>query len=673
MSSTVPPLISNAELIWQPDGLPRSARFDDIYFSSAGALAESRHVFLTGNDLPRRWQQASAAGRPRFTVAELGFGSGLNFLLTCQAWQQWANPQQHLHYLAFEQWPLTRADLARVLALWPELDDLARPLLRSYPEHTGGLHRLQLQPGITLDIHLGDALEGLVQRHGHRDNGIDCWYLDGFAPARNPQLWSLPLLRQIARHSAPGATLSTYSVAGSLRRDLRTAGFTPHKLPGFGNKREMLMAHCPAAGADPADPSTAASSRPWLNQPLGPRVAEHHAVVIGAGLAGCATAHSLARRGWRVTLLEREALAAGASGNRQAVLQCRLATNGSAASRFHLLAYLYANRHFAALRQERGLAWQDCGILQIGPRRRGEGQTGRLADFYDERVLQALEATDLSQLAGLPLIDGGYLLPQGGWLDPVELCRLYCDDPLITLRQATVTSIQRLDDSWRIMAGQEQTAKAGIVVLANAHLATRLEQAAYCPLIPVRGQVTYCQASPQSRQLQKVVAGEKYVCPATDGIHTLGASFQPGDTTLDTRQQDSRQNLDRTGSLFAAGSLGELVVVGERAALRCSSRDHVPIVGPLSDASALSREFAPLARNAKSQPRGQPAHFPGFYITAAHGSHGLATAPLAGEIIAGLICNESLPVSRPELDCLNPARFIIRDLKRQRRNLIKDD
>lgn len=217
------------ELEWQGH-VPVSARFGDSYFSAADGLAESRHVFLAGNDLPGRF-------RPGFHIAELGFGTGLNALAALQAWRLSAI-EGRLRYTAFEAFPMTAADMARALAAWPELAPLADPLLRAWEK---GARRIALD-GLELTVIVGDARATLPETA----ITADAWFLDGFAPARNPELWEPGLLRAVAERTAPAGTLATYSAAGNVRRALAGAGLVVTRAPGFGRKRHMTRAARPA-------------------------------------------------------------------------------------------------------------------------------------------------------------------------------------------------------------------------------------------------------------------------------------------------------------------------------------------------------------------------------------------------------------------------------------------
>lgn len=210
-------------LTWRAGNVPVATRFDDPYFSVAGGLAESRHVFLAGNDLPARL-------RPGFHIAELGFGTGLNLLATLIAYQASGSPGP-LHYTSFEAFPLAAPDIARALSAFPEAAAAAPPFLAHWAT---GATRFALE-GITLKVILGDARTTLPLWQGC----ADAWYLDGFSPARNPELWSDDLLAEVANHTAPGGSFATYSAAGHVRRSLQAAGFAVRRQPGFGRKRHM--------------------------------------------------------------------------------------------------------------------------------------------------------------------------------------------------------------------------------------------------------------------------------------------------------------------------------------------------------------------------------------------------------------------------------------------------
>lgn len=218
------------DLEWLDGDVPRAEGFDDTYFSKAGGLAETRHVFLAGNRLPQRF-----AGRRTFTIAEFGFGTGLNFLTTLKALRQVETPP-NLTFVSFELFPMTADQLRRALAAFPELNDLAGGLLKVWAPEPGW-NRLRVA-GAELRLGIGDARELI------RDleiDPVDAWYLDGFSPAKNPELWAPELLQSAAELTAADGTLATYTSAGWVRRNLQAAGFEIEKVPGFAGKREMVI------------------------------------------------------------------------------------------------------------------------------------------------------------------------------------------------------------------------------------------------------------------------------------------------------------------------------------------------------------------------------------------------------------------------------------------------
>jgi tRNA U34 5-methylaminomethyl-2-thiouridine-forming methyltransferase MnmC len=217
-------------LYWRDGTIPVSRAFDDPYFSLAGGLAETRHVFLAGNRLPQRFRNG-------FHIAELGFGTGLNLLATLQSHQG----EGHLRYTSFEAFPMPAADIARALAAFSELSAIAQSFLDQWSKGSTILHF----PNLTATVVLGDARTTLP---AWKDKA-DAWFLDGFSPAKNPELWSPELMRDVARHTAPGGTFATYTAAGHVRRALTEAGFTVTRQPGFGRKRHMTTGRLPTLPA----------------------------------------------------------------------------------------------------------------------------------------------------------------------------------------------------------------------------------------------------------------------------------------------------------------------------------------------------------------------------------------------------------------------------------------
>lgn len=236
-------LIQHAEINWSDQSEPFSALFGDVYFNTEHGFNESLYVFIEGNNLAQRWRDCTA---PFFCIAETGFGTGLNFLVTCLQFQKFRQAQptaqlKHLHFTSFEKYPLNIQDLKSALQRWPLLSEFSKALIAQYPLPLIGCHRITLdQFNIRLDLWFGDVSSSLPMLYCCDSGQFDCWYLDGFAPSKNPDMWSDSLFTEIAKTCKASATLATFTAAGFVRRGLQSAGFTIQKRKGYGKKREML-------------------------------------------------------------------------------------------------------------------------------------------------------------------------------------------------------------------------------------------------------------------------------------------------------------------------------------------------------------------------------------------------------------------------------------------------
>lgn len=656
--------LPQAHLDWRRDDTdleaPHSTAFDDVYFSRHDGRAETEHVFIEANDLPRRfanWQ----ASRP-FVIGETGFGTGLNMLCAWSCFDRHAPPSARLHLVSTEMFPLTQEDLARALAIWPDLVARAQRLIEQWPEPITGVHRLWLDERVTLDLHFGDS----AQRLAHLDGRVDAWFLDGFAPAKNPDMWQPALFEAMARVSRPGATFATFTCAGTVKRGLKAAGFTWRKVSGYGRKREMLAGEITAPLEDETRRRT-----PWFIPPA-PRPTRHVAV-IGAGLAGTSVAAALTRRGIRVTLIDRQGPGAGASGNRQGTLYVKLAVQPNLHSRLYLAGLLHSRRWLATLEPERRL-WQDCGVLQLAMSDKEATRQARFLSHHrlPKRVVEGVDAKSASLRAGIALDHGGLDYPQAGWVQPAVLCERLATTPGIHLRQAEVVALEAKQTGWSLQLKEGETLSADQVVIATAELANRFVQTAALPLQPIRGQVSTLPMPPGVPELQRVICAGGYVPPALDGVLSFGATFTPNDTSTDIHEADHAANLEElertlpgfVQALRQAGAELDPAKLGGRAAVRAASPDKIPYAGPVPDAKRWQTDYASLAKDAKRIPTTPGTHHPGLWISAAHGSRGLASAPLCAELIASRICDEPLPLERELADHLHPGRRIISELIR---------
>ncbi|MBP4047378.1 bifunctional tRNA (5-methylaminomethyl-2-thiouridine)(34)-methyltransferase MnmD/FAD-dependent 5-carboxymethylaminomethyl-2-thiouridine(34) oxidoreductase MnmC [Chromobacterium violaceum] len=651
---------SHAQLVWQ-DGQPMSAVFGDVYFSRASGLEETRHVFLRHNQLEERFAALPPSGS--FAIAETGFGTGLNFLCAWQCFEARAPAGARLHFVSAEKFPLTPSDLAQALALWPELEPWSSQLLAQYDVLTPGWHRFVLAGGrVTLTLMIGDVLEVLPQL----DARVDAWFLDGFAPSKNPDMWQQALFEQMARLSAPGASFATFTSAGAVRRGLAEAGFEVRKAPGHGAKRHISHGWI-------ATPPDAGWQAPWYARPE-PRWRERNAIVVGGGLAGAASARSLALRGWQVTLIERmPQLASAASGNPQGVLYTKLSPHLTPLTRLVLSGYAYSLRALRGLLPEDG-DWQACGVLQLAHDGKEAEKQQALAELnLPESVMRPLDRDAASELAGTDLPCGGLFFPQGGWVHPPALVRQLADHPNIvtkTGRTALTLDYDPAQRSWT--AGDEQgpLAVASVVVLAGAAETAQFDSTRHLPLKKIRGQITSIPASEESSRLRTVLCGEGYISPARGGRHCLGATFKFDTDDLGVNDGEHAENLamlaELAPSLRASLDRDAPEHLDGRAAFRCTSPDYLPLVGPAVAARDFAHAYRELARDATLRPATACPWAEGLYVNAAHGSRGLITAPLSGEILASLLEGEPAPLPADLMRAVHPSRFLLRDLIRRK-------
>jgi tRNA 5-methylaminomethyl-2-thiouridine biosynthesis bifunctional protein len=655
------PVLPNAQLDWDEQGLPRSRVFDDVYFSNQSGLEETRYVFLEQNGLRERFAALPAGGR--LVIGETGFGTGLNFLCAWQLFEQQAVAGARLHFVSVEKYPLSTPDLQRALALWPELKPFADQLLAHYVAIHQGFQRLVLDNGrVTLTLLIGDALEQLPQL----DARIDAWFLDGFAPAKNPDMWTAELFAELARLAAPGSTISTFTSTGWVRRLLNAAGFKMKRTPGIGHKWEILRG---VFLGWPEETAAPVAAKPWFARPM-PAPGERHALVIGAGLAGCATAASLAARGWQVSLLERhDALAQEASGNPQGVLYLKLSAHGTALSQLIVSGFGYTRRLLEHL--QRGVDWDDCGVLQLAFNAKEAQRQAQLAQAFPEDLLHTLDQEQARLRAGVDLQWGGLFYPEGGWVHPPALCTWQAAHSGIRiLTHHDVLQLRREQGHWQAWDGDRLLASAPTVVLAGAADIKRFDFSSDLPLKRIRGQITRLPQTTESQELSTVVCAEGYIAPARLGEHTLGASFDFNNDDLTPTAAEHAGNLHMLEEIsmdlvarLGADTLRPETLEG-RAAFRCTSPDYLPIVGPLADREAFADAYVSLGKDARQTPDIPCPWLEGVYVNSGHGSRGLITAPLSGELLAAWLDDEPLPLPRAVAEACHPNRFALRRLIR---------
>jgi tRNA 5-methylaminomethyl-2-thiouridine biosynthesis bifunctional protein len=565
------------------DDTPYSAAFGDVYHSADGGIAQAEHVFLRGNGLPERW-----ARRERFVILETGFGFGLNFLTTWRAWKRDASRCRRLHYVSIEKHPFTLGDLRVVHQRYAELTQEAKELHAHWPLLLSGAHRLEFG-NVVLTLFFGDVAILRDLRLA-----ADAIYLDGFAPAKNPDMWTHQVMRSVSRLAAIGATLATWSVAGSVRDVLDATGFAVEKRAGFGGKLEMLTARNTKNG----------DSHHFSNR-------ERKATVVGAGLAGAAVCERLCARGWEVELHERRAEPAQeASGNHAGTFHPIVTPDDSIFARLTRAGFLYALRNWQRLGSVR---YDQCGVLQLARNDKEIEAQRKSAIGLPADYAQFVSREEASEHAGVPVAAPGLWFAESGWIKPRSLVRTQLDACGDRLRRVFGSAVETVPSD-------------RVVILANSAEAPKLCAVPHLRLRRVRGQLTYVPADALEPPRAVVLRGGM-VLPPIDGVCVVGATYDLEDEDAALREDSHAGNLERLRNILGVEVRAK---VEGRVSFRAVTPDRLPVVGRIAD---------------------------GIYGAFAYGSRGLVWAALAAEIIASELEGEPLPLEGKLVDALRPQRF----------------
>lgn len=567
-------LCPEAVLDWSRPGTPASDQFGDIYFSVEGGIDETRAVYLSACGLPERWQNPY---RNTFTIAELGFGTGLNFLATWQLWLQSEKGCERLHFVSIEKYPLSKAQLIKALENWPELAHLSAQLIDAWPGRVRGYHRL----------HFGDVTLTLI----HDDVAValnsikmqaDAWYLDGFSPARNPDMWAPTVLSRIGELSADGAMIGTFTAAGAVREGLTAAGFDAQKVTGFGRKRhriEAIMRKAPAQTQQPVNP-----------------------IIIGAGIAGASLVRSFMMRGITPTVID-AGDGSAASGNAAAIVKPRLDRQDKDDSRFFLSSYLYALRAFA-----------DTDGIRSKSVFEAAKTDDQAARFYDLVGLGSLPKEHLVWEDNGPYGTSGLYFPNALIIDPPKVCASFLTGA--ALLKAQVSDIKKKDGLWQVLDSQGNVIAAGThVVFAVGAGVRELPRFSGADLRFNRGQLTWVE-SDEAIGLDGALTYGGYAIACEDAV-LLGATHDSIDAALTPddiytpRMVDDHENID--GFEVISGVSLEQMDKLSRVSVRVNTAQTWPVIFQIED---------------------------GVKALSGLGSRGFVFGPLLAEAIVSDICGE---------------------------------
>ena len=613
--------LQTAELDWEivdDIEIPISKQFGDVYFSKDNGLLETRHVFLNGNDLTERLSQLH--DYQYFCVGETGFGTGLNILTLWQLWQQVRlDNHSHLHVVSVEKFPLNKADLIRALNVWTELKPLAEKLIQQYPLPIAGCHRLSFpEERFSIDLWLGDAQD--IFPTIPKTQTVNAWFLDGFAPSCNPDMWQANVLDHMVRLSDFGTTFASFSVAGILKRGLKQHGIQISRPRGFGHKREMLKAiwlDTSQTETQSQDSETTIAAPPKSETSKQRKIA-----IIGAGIAGLNTAWAFAQRGHQVTIYEQNEPLSGASGNPLALLNPKLCPIEQAHEHLMTLSWQHALNFYPQFKAFRPIQVQQIAL-------KNADELSGLVEQYPENVLTANTTLECFPETEFPSLT----LHQAGAVSPHQLRDEILQHANIRIEKVKISRLESTDSQVTLWQDQQIIAITDHAIVCCAKQSAELIEN-YPVLKPIRGQVSWVENSQRPLALDQAYSYGGYCMQLDASQLILGASFYPNRDDAEVLTEDHVHNYELIHSVFPqyAEQLPKLETWQGRASVRAQSLDYFPLVGKIQNLDQI-------------------------YTFAGLGSKGFLFAPLCSEILAALILGELCPVPQSLLDKLNPQRF----------------
>lgn len=650
-----------AKLEWKNNQTPISRYFDDVYFSVENGLEESRYVFLDHNDLTRRFSQSSY-----FCIGELGFGTGLNF---CAAWERWsrvAPAGARLQYISCEKYPLTREQLEKASQSWKELLPQYQELIKSYPsrclDSVSGRQVIELDHGrVQLVLLIGDALTELRNFSGR----VDAWFLDGFSPNKNPQMWSAPLFSELARHSDHKTTFSTFATARLVKESLQQSGFHYRKSPGFGKKREMLCGEY--RGESAPSFSFLEEKKPWFSRSNVKSSSKKEAVIIGAGLAGSSLAYELALRGWQIKLIERHRrVGMEASGNPAGAIFPAIAANDHRIARFSYTAFW---PFLQQLKQFPRLRWGQTGLLQLAHNETTLQRFRNAQSFWKwpREFCRWVDWEEASQLSGIPVAVPGLYFPQAGWVDPLSLCQSYLEafpSQVQVQLETEAISIQQENGQWHVIdLSGKVIAQTETLIIANASDLEQFDQTRNLGVRRQRGQLMQLLETQATEKLQTVLSFERYFTPSIGGLHVLGASHSREDTFQGVRLEENIQLVKQLSRWIPGLQVDEIEDLPSRVSFRATTPDSLPLVGPVPHRKHYENFYSDLYQGKHPSRYPQAEYHPGLFVNVGHGGRGILYTSLASKSLAAELNGESQPLEEDLWTSLHPARFLVKEFR----------
>jgi len=656
--------IESPQIVWQAGKAPYSARFKNYYFGVDDGRAEADYIYIQGNNLANRFQTLVKHTPPptranyRFCIAETGFGTGTNFLLSTRLWLEHSPPQSCLHFISFEKYPLTTEDLKKAHAGNNQEQEILNELINNYPFLLPGWHDIYLFNGrVRLSLWFGDVLLGLPEFNSK----VDAWFLGGFTPSKNPSMWQPEIYSQMARLSHESTSFATFSSAGELRRGLEQAGFKVNKKTGFGKKREMccgsfihLRKFLP--------------QKPWFFTATKVKINKKEVCIVGAGLAGAAIAYKMAEKGWQVSVIEAEnKVATQASGNLAGAIHPLVTADWNIRSQFYLQGYTTTLCWLKAWIEQKEVIGDLNGLIQLA-----------MDDKIQKRLQTCLkrvglpkdfaywcDASQASQIIGTTTQYQGMFFTKAGWVNPESVVKKCLSHKNITIfTGCKVNKIKQLKTKdWQIETNKK-TFISPILVIATAGLDTKLNQQLGLNIRPVKGQVSHLTSELETSSLKTTVIHQGYSI-SNINIHgqkqtVTGATFEAPDLSITSSKQANLENIDMAKTALPKWLVEPSTAVGAKVGFRPTSADHLPIIGAVVDSSYATENYYSQSATHAVFRYPQQQYKAGLFVSNGHGARGLMSVFLAAEMIYSQVESGQQIVANSLANATHPERFRVR-------------
>ncbi|WDE98644.1 bifunctional tRNA (5-methylaminomethyl-2-thiouridine)(34)-methyltransferase MnmD/FAD-dependent 5-carboxymethylaminomethyl-2-thiouridine(34) oxidoreductase MnmC [Lentisphaera profundi] len=616
-----------------------SEKFADTYFMDECGLEESRSIFLEGNNFSERLETAE-----ELIVGETGFGTGLNFLAAWDAWRQ-SSKTCRLIFFSCELYPLEKSLHKKALEPYGELAELAKKLLERLPKTKQGFHLIDFEEGqVQLLLMFGDVKETFKEC----SLKADAWFLDGFAPSGNPEMWNEDVFRLLANHSKEGTTLATFTAAGFVRRGLADAGFEMKKVPGFRGKRHRLDGKF-----EPGTRRFAKLELPWYSHQK--QTPKHKPVIIGAGIAGTSIAREFKRKNIESIIIDTAGeVATAASGNRRGMIMPLFTMHGNHQEMLTVCGAEYSLQTLKDLD-----ITVDTGALELDK----DGENTELYKNAEARHGSEYISVDKQSTYAQQALR----MQQSAVIDPLAICQRFFDESGAELIKAEVIKIESKQDLWMIHLSDNSILETDTLIIAAGTSTANLVESIYgesiLNLSSLRGQLAYIKGKDLAGfpDLPNMY-GDKYLLKDGNDF-LLGATFQEDDEDTSLRESDFAELAESLKKLLPDFE-GEPEFCGGRTAFRCKSKDYLPVVGPMPDLAYFQETYGGNKRTHAASRLAEAKYMPGLFVASGFGSRGFTTAPLCARMLVEEICHGRTFFPADFRRHLHPAKFTIRKLRR---------